>query len=379
VATGTSEAPLKVMLSPGEYVIAGIRKAFAAGMEALAINREKALKGSAESIHDLRVASRRLRAAIELFSDYLYVRQKAACTEDIKWISAQAGTVRECDINVELIKDRASRINPGLSDAIAPMIETLEARRVEEVARLHEALASKRFTALIKRLSKPMIKRAAANQQIGLVVGRILKPIVKDVLRRGDKIDHDGAPAKFHKLRIRIKRLRYALEMLTPMGAKHHKKTLQRLEDLQDLLGNYNDTVVASGWLHEYAHREGVPTRSVLAAGALIQEIDNYGGKLRRRSLKEWHRFERSKLIRDMLQEIRRAGRLAPAVEPLTEPAPELLPAEQLIATDPPPEAVPHEETTSSDEHCAMEKDPAESSAAESNPTEPSHPTGPNQ
>jgi hypothetical protein len=49
----------------------------------------------------------------------------------------------------------------------------------------------------------------------------------------------------------------------------------------------------------------------MLAAGAMIQSLDSRENKLRRRCVRAWRRFERSDAIRDTLEEIRRAGRLA--------------------------------------------------------------------
>src|SRR5208337_3235076 len=99
------------------------------------------------------------------------------------------------------------------------------------------------------------------------------------------------------------------------------RKTLARLEELQELLGLYHDVTVASAWLLSYAETSGAPPKTLLAAGALIQSLASRERKLRRRGMRAWRRFERSDAMHDTLEEIRRAGRLAmtPASSPNTE------------------------------------------------------------
>src|SRR5258707_9443874 len=124
----------------------------------------------------------------------------------------------------------------------------------------------------------------------------------------------------FHQLRVRIKRLRYELEMIAPLGAKRHRKTVRRLEELQELLGTYHDVSVTSAWLLSYAETSAAPPKTMLAAGALIQSLSSRERKLRRQCMRAWRRFERSDAMHDTLEEIRRAGRLA--LKPVSSPAP---------------------------------------------------------
>ncbi len=99
--------------------------------------------------------------------------------------------------------------------------------------------------------------------------------------------------------------------MIAPLGAKRHRKTLARLEELQEMLGLYHDITVATAWLLSYAETSAAPPRTMLAAGALIQSLGSRESKLRRRCMKAWRRFDRSDAMRDTMQEIRKAGRLS--------------------------------------------------------------------
>ena len=303
--------PRRLTLSPGQTVADAARDAVAFGAEALAHSQAGAESGEAEPLHQFRVTTRRLRASIELFSGAVYASQLKLFRRDLAWISAEAGAVRECDVTSALIAERRAKIEPELTRAIAPMIEALRVRRSAEHATLRELLASKRYRGLTARLSRPAIKKIGGDRKLGVAAPQLLRAAGRAATRQGDRLAQDAPAIVFHKLRVRIKRLRYSLEMMAPLGAKRHKKVLARLENLQELLGLYHDVTVCAEWLLGYADSAGAPPRTVMAAGALIQSLAAREAKLRRRCRRQWRRFERSEILRETFEEIRRAGRLA--------------------------------------------------------------------
>src|SRR5207248_604105 len=82
-------------------------------------------------------------------------------------------------------------------------------------------------------------------------------------------------------LRVRTKRLRYALETLRSLGDRSTRELLGRLEGLQDTLGKGQDAVTAIDWLRELAATRGVPASALPPAGALIQALARRVQKLR--------------------------------------------------------------------------------------------------
>jgi CHAD domain-containing protein len=326
----------RVTLFPSETVADAARKAIAFGVESVTFNRDAAASGEPEPLHQLRVASRRLRASIELFSGVIYAGQLRIYKRDIPWIAGQAGTVRECDVTAAIIKERAAKIEPELRESITPMIAALEDRRQSQHEVLYEMLDSKRFRSLVAKVSKPAIKKVGGARTLGAAAGQLIRTIARSAMRFGGELDTQAPPATFHKLRVRIKRLRYALEMFKTLGGKRHKRALARLEELQESLGQYHDVTVASEWLHQYAETSGAPPKTILAAGALIQLLARREAKLRRRCVKAWRRFERSETLRDTLDEIRSAGRLA--LRPVTSAEPNPGPSPAATQSEPAPQ-----------------------------------------
>jgi CHAD domain-containing protein len=321
-APSADAPPRRVTLSPVETVADAARKSIVFGAESLLRNQRAAESGEAEPLHQLRVATRRLRATVELFSNVIYASQLKLYRRDLPWLGSEAGAVRECDVTAALIRERAAKIDPDLQEAITPIVATLEQCRQQEFSKLGELLKSRRYINLLVKLSNPAIKKQGADRAFGVAAAQLIMPATRGASRFGRRLADDAPTVVFHKLRVRLKRLRYELEMIAPLGAKRHKKTLIRLEQLQEALGLYHDVTVAIEWLLTYAETSGAPPRTLLAAGALIQSLGRRERKLRWRCMRAWRRFDRSEVMHDAIEEIQQAGELkAPPAMPATPAA----------------------------------------------------------
>ena len=254
----------------------------------LVANQSVMLDGDSEGLHQMRVALRRLRAAISLFSDMLPDPQSNALKAELKWIMGELGPARELDIFLKrVVKPVADRKGPG----IAVLSRELRKRREGVFARAQAAVESARFRALVfdtaawieagdwtrnpddlsGRLRARPIAPAAAEQ---------LRRRWKAILKRGKRLEALD-PQRRHKLRIQAKKLRYASEFFA--GAFPRKKSARRrqnfvatLEKLQDALGDLNDIAVheelSKGLLEGFAadsKERGGRAKKAFAAGRL--------------------------------------------------------------------------------------------------------------
>jgi CHAD domain-containing protein len=306
----------KLVLAPADSLAAAAAAAITFGCEALERESPAAAAGEIEPIHQLRVATRRLRAAMDLFSHIVNATQQRLLHRDLQWIAQTAGAVRECDIMAETIQARSRKLDDPLASALATLYGALEARRQGALAALADLLASKRFHAMMARLHAPRINRRGSDAPLGYTAAGLLQPVVRSIRRAGGRLGGDVPPEVVHHLRVRIKRLRYELEMLAALGGKRQRKALKRLEAMQDLLGAYNDVCVTIAWLITYPATEGAAPEAVLAAGAMAQSLARRKQKLSRRCVEAWRKFERSEIISQVVAEIRRTGRQAPAAQP---------------------------------------------------------------
>jgi hypothetical protein len=105
-------------------------------------------------------------------------------------------------------------------------------------------------------------------------------------------------------VRVRVKRARYALEALRALGGKTVRKTLTRLAELQELLGEHQDAVTAIAWFRRYAGGADVPAATILAVGGLIDGLARRAEKRRRRVTRACRRLDRHRLTAEIAGEI---------------------------------------------------------------------------
>jgi CHAD domain-containing protein len=296
--------PNKLQLAAAEPLAEAAARSIRFFRDVMLRQHDAAIAGEIEPVHQLRVSSRRLRAAIELFAGVLYAASLKTYRRDVPWIARQAGAVRNCDVLEILFKEREAKLHPTLRDSLAPLNEAIAAERKATHAQLVHDLSSRRYANLAVRLAAPAIKTARGRARLGIAAPDLVAPMIRGIRKKGAKLAEDAPAEVFHKLRVRIKRLRYAFEMLAALAGKRHRKILERLEDLQELLGTYNDTNVAIAWLHSFASSAAAPASTVLAAGAMIQSLGSRAVKLRGQCLKAWQRFDRSEVLEDAMGEI---------------------------------------------------------------------------
>lgn len=285
-----------------------VRVTLAAATAAMVYHEAAAIAGEIEPLHQMRVAARRLRATVQLFAGAIHGSRVRIYKRDLPWLGHAAGAVRECDVIEALIRECGGRLDPTLAGAMAPLCDALAAERNTAHARFVEELRTPRYTRMCERLSRPLLRRALPATAAGCDAAAMIAPIARSVRSAGKRIAREAPPELFHRLRVRIKRMRYALEMLAEMGGKRSRKALVRLEQMQELLGVHQDTVATIAWLRAYAaHANGVAPETLMAVGAMLQALVVRRQKLAARACRRWRKIVRSGVLDDALEEISRA------------------------------------------------------------------------
>src|SRR5438093_10344791 len=302
--------PAGLVLSPADSAAAAARAVLRFHLRAFASAEPAARAGEVEPVHQLRVATRRLRTALRLFGPLLPARFAAAAHRDLAWLGGAIGALRDLDVLNELLRGQAARLDPALRRAGGPLGVMLQEQRARALAALGTALDAKRCRRLLERLAACADSRAPVGRgtRLGDVAPDLLRPHVRAVVRAGRRLGPDAAPPDLHRLRIRVKRLRYAVETLRSLGDRSVREVLVRLERLQDTLGKGQDAATAIAWLRAYAATRGVPAASLLPAGALLQALARRARRRRRRGLKAWRRLERTRLLESVLKELAAAA-----------------------------------------------------------------------
>jgi CHAD domain-containing protein len=308
----------------GELAFASLRLQFS---EMLAHEPGARLGEDPEEVHDMRVATRRMRAGIALFGAALPVRSRWV-RKELGWIARSLGAVRDLDVQIEQLTEWTETAEGGDRKALEPLVRILDKRWRQARRKLIRDLDSRRYDRLVQRGTEmlrhgPLPRSTAARVPIVSVAPSLLAKPHRRVRREGDRIGASSAPAEFHSLRIRCKRLRYALEFLTPIAPKETKAFVKRLVDVQDVLGEHQDAQVAMAHIRDLVAEDGrtLDPRTVFALGRVVERYDRRATELRARFPhvyrelrgREWkdiqHAMERRRLERVAAA----AGRSAPA------------------------------------------------------------------
>ncbi|HSB77841.1 MAG TPA: CHAD domain-containing protein [Candidatus Methylomirabilis sp.] len=261
-----------------------------------------------EYLHDLRVATRRLRSALRLFAEVLGPKRCDSLRLELSWIGGLLGVLRDLDVFRLNLQEQSQRLGEG--GAIAGLLaEELGRQRGPMREALTAALASRRFLALMGRLevlaSSPSPRRPRGRQGVPVARGApvLIRKAQKRVLKLGRTIGPDSLAADLHRLRILFKRFRYACEFFQEafvdpaLGEDPLADYIQAMVRFQDCLGEHQDAIVATARIQELAknmvRRGGLAAERLLDLGALIQVQREIARERRGRLAKLWARFDK--------------------------------------------------------------------------------------
>ncbi|MGI8807393.1 MAG: CHAD domain-containing protein [Acidimicrobiales bacterium] len=253
-----------------------------------------------EDVHQARVGTRRLRSDLRTFAPLLDEDRLAALREELRWLAGALGRVRDADVLIERLRRQAASLPEPDTGALAPLFRRLAKERAGARADLLEAMHSPRYVALLDRLVA-----AAAEPACAKMAQEPAKKVVPELvagpwrtLRKAVKaLPADPPDADLHRIRILAKRARYAAEAAAPTVGKKATAFAAALADLQGVLGDHQDAVVAEAWLRAAVQSADDPDSGVsLVAGELIalQRTEAEAG--RRQWRKAWDKAAEKKL-----------------------------------------------------------------------------------
>lgn len=225
----------------------------------LVVNEPATIRRDGQALHQMRIAVRKLRAAISLFSDFVSDYRVGTIKTELRWFARELGPARELDVFLsEVLGPLKSqhKNDPGFI-SISRMFAR---RRLQGYRRAQDAVQSARFRALVLdtaewveagpwSTSEDPLVRIRREMPIKIYAAEQLSLRRKKIRRRGAKISR-LSPEQLHGLRIQVKKARYAVEFFSSVyggnkSAKRRKKVVSTLRQLQDCLGRLNDIMTS--------------------------------------------------------------------------------------------------------------------------------------
>jgi CHAD domain-containing protein len=214
-----------------------------------------------DSIHKFRVATRRLRSALATYRPVIDRAEGDAVRAELKWLAGELGAARDAEVQrehfaaevaeqpVELVMGRvAGRIDDHLR-------QVYKDGRAGALAALESPRYFRLLDALDELLAKPPVTGddRKASKQIGELLEHDYRRMRKAVRRSQQAETVAEQDHELHEVRKSSKRLRYAAESAVPVLSDDAVDLAARAEQVQEILGEHQDSVVSRELLHHLA------------------------------------------------------------------------------------------------------------------------------
>lgn len=261
-----SPAPWRIRQPPGEDATAGeVLMAYVAAQLLRIEEQDMLLRGGdQEGVHQLRVGARRLRSALATYESLLEPDVTPALREELKWLGLVLAGARDAQVLRGRLVELAQAQSPEL--LVGPVVKRLDDELAGEFhtgrAEAMQALSGERYFRLLGTLEAllddpPFTGQAARPAR--KVLPRLLARDRKRLMRRDKRVrgaqTHAARDAALHEVRKAAKRLRYAGESAKPVLGHDASQLASRAEDIQEVLGELQDTVVSRTTLREIGMR----------------------------------------------------------------------------------------------------------------------------
>lgn len=207
-----------------------------------------------EELHDMRVATRRMRAALDIFATFFRNKTIQPILQTLKTTGRTLGEVRDLDVSLEKANAFLERLPIEQRSGLNPLLDHLRARLDRARQGLLNHLNSQvyldfktNFTLFLETPGMGAI-RLRKGAQVQTTVRFLAPPLIYSRLASVmafDSILNTASYAQLHALRIEFKKLRYTLEFFKEVLGVESLPIIDEIKKLQDHLGELNDANVA--------------------------------------------------------------------------------------------------------------------------------------
>lgn len=241
-----------------------------------------------ENLHQHRVAGRRVRAFLRSTRRFTDAGWRESLTELLRELGLSTGPVRDFDVLLEHLERELAELDVSEQLAGRALIDRLRVEREDARGALLDALASERYRLLLTRLRFP--PRLAAEVTT-VPLRKIAQKEFRRLMETVEELGKHPDDSMLHRLRIGLKRVRYAAELSAP-GGKTGDRFLADAKSLQTLLGEHQDAVVAEARLRDVAPE--LDSAAAFVAGRLAERQRRRRTEVRERLPDAWQRLRKS-------------------------------------------------------------------------------------
>jgi CHAD domain-containing protein len=296
IVPGAASERERLDLRPTDRAGLAVHAALNSGWQRLISNDPATRLGEVEPLHQMRVATRRLRSDLRTFKSMLDQEWTEEMRAELKWLGQLLGAVRDTDV----LSERFRASSPDLEQSLGPIHKSLARQRDRDFSHLSEALAAPRYIDLLDRLDEAR-DRPPLTVEAQRFCSEALPPMVLRAWKKARKkvasLGPDPSNEDLHRVRILTKRARYAAEAVAdPLEDRRVMKFANRAADVQDALGELQDAVMAQVTIERSVAGERRPGVA-LAAGRLLERELAAAAEARIAWAKPWSKLDDKKLV----------------------------------------------------------------------------------
>ena len=309
VRQGISADPNGAVLVPTMSAACAWRTVFQTLTDSITQSFSGVLSGNdPEDLHAFRVAVRRIRTILQDGEDVVDPESRDRFRHEYRWLGDVTTPTRDADVHLIEFPELAATLPPSRREELASFNEVLLRHRADCHAAMTVELRSMRRaefgTAWLSFLADDDAWTGCgdlADEPVLRIVLRRVEKANRQLVKNGRKISKKSPAIALHELRKEGKRLRYLLECFAPLFDEKALATILRpLRDVQDVLGEFQDTEVQANALLDLASElEGADDHSALMTiGGVIEQLGVRGAEARASFSKTFGQFDDRKVQR---------------------------------------------------------------------------------
>lgn len=256
-------------------------------------------RGEADSVHDMRIATRRLRSILKSAGKTFDMPDAVRLRAELKWLGGVLGDARDNEVLAPYLQARlAETAVEQLLGPVQARVTTYFAPRAASAREtLLEALDSERYFVLLNDLDQALrgpLPGAKARQPAADVLPGVVRHARRRVRRRARRASRApaGPPrdAAMHEARKAAKDARYIAEAASLAGRNKPRLVARRMKKLQSILGDHHDAVVARDTARDIGVRAHLAGENAFSFGMLHERCQRDALLLEERAKAEWAR-----------------------------------------------------------------------------------------
>ena len=222
-----------------------------------------------EQLHQVRVSARRLGAVLDLVDAEVYPGHKSQ-RRALKGLVDTLGLPRELDVHAGFLRSHLLHAaTPAQAAVIEHLLEQVDRGRAKARRAMRKELDRLRLPDLRRLLEVPSLQDPFQSTSLQEAAWLCLEARAEAALGGLPGLCAHEDPAALHKTRVRIKKLRYAVEALEAAFAESPEAVLKDLRALQTVLGDHHDLAALEALLWEAEAGLRLHDRRALGAGVL--------------------------------------------------------------------------------------------------------------